>query len=244
MTARIQLCGSFVVELRPGIATAFPSPQARVLFACLVLSRPHPVTRDVLIDALWGDAPPASAEAALSVLISRLRTTVGSDFIRGRTEVAIALPDDTQVDVETAFAALHTAESAIATGEWQRAWFSSLTAQFNARRTLLPQVELAWVDAWRRRLADVRVRALEAYAAACLELGGPELPGAERASRELLEVAPLRETGHLMLMRSLAAAGNTAEALAVYERLRRRLRDELGVNPSRDLQAAHRALLT
>ncbi|MEV0800775.1 BTAD domain-containing putative transcriptional regulator [Kribbella sp. NPDC050281] len=243
MAARIQLCGSFVVELSPGVTTEFPSRQTRVLFAYLVLSRPHPVTRDALVDALWGDTSPASAGAALSVLISKLRTTVGSDLIRGRTEVAIALPDDTRVDVETAFAALHTAESAIATGEWQRAWFSALTAQFNARRTLLPEVELAWVDSWRRRLADVRVRALEAYASACLQLGGPELPGAERASRELLEVAPMRETGHLMLMRSLAAAGNTAEALAVYERLRRHLREELGVNPSRDLQDAYQALL-
>jgi DNA-binding SARP family transcriptional activator len=245
VTARIQLCGTFAVELDDqGVAMEFPSRQARVLFAYLVLSRPHPVTRDALVEAVWGDAPPASASSALSVLVSKLRNAIGGELVRGRAELSIALPEQTEVDVETALGALHTAESAVATGDWQRAWFASLTAHFNARRTLLPDVELAWADAWRRRLAEVHVRALEAYAAACLALGGPELPGAERAARELLELAPLRETGHLMLMRALAAAGNTAEALAAYDRLRVLLREELGVSPSRELRAAHEALLS
>ena len=84
---------------------------------------------------------------------------------------------------------------------------------------------------------------MECYATACLELGGPELPGAERAARELLELAPLRETGHLLLMRALAASGNVAEALAAYERLRVLLRDELGVDPCRAVQDAHAELL-
>ncbi len=224
-------------------SVVFPSPQTRLLFAYLVLSRPHPVTRDALVDALWGDSPPASAGPALSVLISKLRTTIGGEVVRGRTEVWIALPEQSEVDVETALAALHTAETSVAIGDWRRAWFSALTAQFIARRTLLPDATTPWVEAWRRRLAEVQVRALECYARTCLELGGPELPGAERASRELVGLAPLRETGHLLLMRSLAAAGNTAEALAAYDRLRIVLRDELGVSPSRDLQDAYGELL-
>jgi DNA-binding SARP family transcriptional activator len=56
-------------------------------------------------------------------------------------------------------------------------------------------------------------------------------------------VAPLRETGHLLLMRALAAAGNVAEALAAYERLRVVLREELGVDPCRAVQDAHTDLL-
>jgi DNA-binding SARP family transcriptional activator len=84
---------------------------------------------------------------------------------------------------------------------------------------------------------------LECYAMACLQLAGPELPGAERAARELLDVAPLRETGHLLLMQVLAASGNVAEALAAYERLRVLLREELGVDPSQAVQDAHTKLL-
>src|SRR5215212_8153173 len=103
-----------------------------------------------------------------------------------------------------------------------------------ARRTFLPGAET-----WRRRLADVRIRALESYAKTCLELGGAELPGAERAARELVEVAPFRESGHLLLIRALAANSNVAEALAAYERLRILLRDELGVDPGEAVQEAY-----
>jgi DNA-binding SARP family transcriptional activator len=55
--------------------------------------------------------------------------------------------------------------------------------------------------------------------------------------------APYRESGHRLLMETLAARGNTAEALLVYEELRRRLRDELGAAPSAQTQALHRQLL-
>jgi DNA-binding SARP family transcriptional activator len=240
----VQLCGTFAVELAGRrIDQALPGRQGRLLFAYLVLSRLQRVPRDALIDALWGDAPPATAGAALSVVISKVRAAVGPDILRGRTELSLALPEPAYVDVETAAAAVHAAESAVAQRDWRRAWTLSLTAQFVARRGFLPETDAAWTRAWRRRLAETHSRALECYATACLELGGPELPGAERAARELLEVAPLRETGHLLLMRTLAGRGNVAEALAVYERARVLLREELGVDPCRALQDAHADLL-
>jgi DNA-binding SARP family transcriptional activator len=112
-----------------------------------------------------------------------------------------------------------------------------------AQRTFLPEAEAPWAEAWLRRLADVAIRALESYAKTCLELGGAELPGAERAARELVDVAPFRESGHLLLMRALAASGNVAEALAAYEHLRILLRDELGADPSEAVQDAYIRLL-
>lgn len=241
---RVQLCGTFAVELRGRrIDHALPGRQGRLLFGYLVLSRLQQVSRETLADALWGDAPPRAAPAALSVLISKVRTTVGPDVLRGRAALSLRLPEPAYVDVEVAASALHTAESAVALGDWRRAWSSSLTSQFVARRPLLPETGAPWADAWRRRLADMHARSLECYARACLELGGPELPAAERAARELLEAAPLRETGHLLLMRALADSGNVAEALAAYERLRVLLRDELGVAPCRDVQDAYTELL-
>ena len=57
------------------------------------------------------------------------------------------------------------------------------------------------------------------------------------------EVQQMIETAHLLLMRTLAARGNVAEALAAYERLRVLLRDELGVNPCQAVQDAHAQLL-
>jgi DNA-binding SARP family transcriptional activator len=240
----VQLCGTFAVELAGRrIDDAFPGRQGRLLFGYLILSRPQRVSRDALVDAMWGDSPPAAAGAALSVLVSKVRAAVGPEVLRGRTELFLTLPEPAYVDVETAASALHAAESAISRSDWRRAWMLSLTAQFVARRRFLPESDAVWADSRRRRLAETYARALECYATACLELGGPELPGAERGARELLEVAPLRETGHLLLMRALAARGNVAEALTAYERLRVLLREELGVDPCRAAQATYADLL-
>jgi len=83
----------------------------------------------------------------------------------------------------------------------------------------------------------------DGYAEACLCIGGAELPGAERSARRLIERAPLSEIGYRMLMQVLAARGDTAAALAVYDRLRRAVRDELGVDPGPEVRRLHRRLL-
>jgi DNA-binding SARP family transcriptional activator len=59
----------------------------------------------------------------------------------------------------------------------------------------------------------------------------------------LTELAPYRETGHLLLMEALERRGNTAEALRAYERLRVLLREELGIAPNPAIQSLHRRLL-
>lgn len=243
-SARVQLCGTFAVELLGRrVDDLLPGRQGRLLFAYLVVSRMLPVSRSSLIDALWGNASPADASGALSALISKTRAVVGGDVLRGRTELILALPEPAHVDVEVALSKLHAAESAVAIGTWRGAWSAATSALYIAQRTFLPEAEGPWVEAWRRRLADVRVRALGCYAKACLELGGTELPGAERAAREIVAAAPFRESGHLLLMRALAASGNVAEALAAYERLRVLLRDELGVDPSEAVQDEYVRLL-
>lgn len=244
-STRVQLCGTFAVELSgQRVDDMLPGRQGRLLFAYLALSRLQPVSRSDLIDALWGDDRPADAGGALNALISKTRAVVGGDVLRGRTELILALPEPARVDVEAALSMLHAAESAVASGGWRRAWSPALGALIVAQRTFLPEAEEApWAEVWRRRLTDVRVRALESYAKSCLGIGGAELPGAERAARELVDVAPFRESGHLLLMHALAASGNVAEALAAYERLRILLRDELGVDPSEAVQDAYVRLL-
>jgi DNA-binding SARP family transcriptional activator len=243
-SARVQLCGGFAVELwGRRIDGLLSGRQGRLLFAYLAVSRLQTVSRDTLIDVLWGDLPPADASGALSALISKTRAVIGGEVLRGRTELILALPEPAHVDVEVALSQLHSAESAVAVGDWRRAWAPALSALFIARRPFLPEAEEPWAETWRRRLADVRIRALESYAKTCLELGGAELPGAERAARELADVAPLRESGHLLLMRALATSGNVAEALAAYERLRILLREELGVDPSEAVHEEYVRLL-
>ena len=241
---RIQLCGRFAVELEGRrLHDALPGRQGRIVFAYLVLHRDRPVQRAELVDAVWAPKIPHDPTEALAALLSKVRGAVGGDHLVGRGELMLALPPDAAVDVESAFEAVHQAESAVARRDWPRAWSSALQAQLVARRRLLPELELEWVDEWRRSLGDVLVRSLECYATACLEIGGAELPGAERAARRLVDAAPLRETGSGLLMRTLEARGNVAEALLVYEAARERLRDELGTAPADDLQSVHRRLL-
>ena len=147
------------------------------------------------------------------------------------------------MDIETAQAAIHRAESAVAQQQWERAWASSQSALFTARRGFLPGEDALWIDRTRRHLEELHVRALEAYAAAGLGLGGTELPAARDAGRAVVDLAPLRESGHRLLMRALAAEGNTGEALRAYEHLRARLADELGIDPSPSTRTLYEELL-
>jgi SARP family transcriptional regulator, regulator of embCAB operon len=241
---RIQLCGRFVVELDgQRIDAQLPSRQGRLLFAYLALNRDRAVTRDEVVDALWPYAAPAGAPSALTVLISKLRATLPPQLLSGRSELRLKLPPEAHIDVEDALAAVHEAQSAIALRDWKRAWGPALRAQFIARRRLLAEHDTPWLDQWRQRLDDVHDRALEAYAASCLGIGGTELDAAERAARSLLERSPLRETGYALLMDTLAAQGNVAEAMRIYDRARTNLDQELGITPGRAIQEAHARLI-
>ena len=138
---------------------------------------------------------------------------------------------------------MHRAESALALGDPHAAWGPSQVAMFVAGRPFLAGEEAQWIDEERRRLGELHVRALEAYASSTLGVGGTELAAAVRASRRLVALEPYRESGYRILMDALAREGNSAEALLVYDALRTRLRDDLGINPSPATQELHRRLL-
>jgi SARP family transcriptional regulator, regulator of embCAB operon len=242
--ARIQLCGRYVVDVDGSrIEDTLPGRRGRVLFAYFALNRGRPLPRDELLVAGWGADAPAEAGNALSVLLSKLRHALGADRLRGRTGIELLLPPATFVDAEAALEGAHRAESAIAGGRWAQAWGPAGIAYHVATRPFLAGLEAPWIDEWRRRLEEVRLRGLECFAAASLGLGGPAVAQAEERARKLTELAPYRETGHRLLMEALERRGNLAEALRAYERLRVLLREELGVAPSPDLQAVHRRLL-
>jgi len=243
-TARVQLCGRFAVDINGSrIEDRLPGRRGRVLFAYLVLNRGREVPRDELLMAGWGEEAPIEAGNALSVLLSKLRHGLGADRLRGRTAVELLLPQATFVDVEAALEGAHRAESAIAEERWAQAWGPAGIAYHVATRPFLTGLEAPWIDQWRRRLEEVRLRGLECFAAAGLGLGGAALAQAEERARMLTELAPYRETGHLILLEALERRGNVAEALRAYDRLRVLLREELGIAPSPTVQAVHRRLL-
>lgn len=244
-STRIQLCGQLAVELESRELTSkLPGGQARVLFTYLTVTRALPSSRDRLIEALWPYRPPAGADNALSALLSRLRSVLGADVLSGRSDIKLCLPHDAWVDLEAAEEAIHRAEAAVAQQDWPRGWGPALIAMFTARRGFLPNEDLPWADTFRQRLTEIHIAALECYAAVGLGVGGSELAPGERAARELIVLAPYREQAHALLMQILSARGNGAEALRVYEHLRRRLRDDLGATPAPELRDLQQQLLT
>lgn len=241
---RIQLCGRLAIELSGrDLTPKLPGGQARVLFTYLTVSRARPARREELVEALWPWRAPAGADAALSALLSRLRSVLGSGVLSGRGELQLGLPGDAWIDLEAAEEAIHRAEAAVAQHDWARGWGPSLVALFTARRGFLPGEDLPWAEEYRRRLDEIRIAALECYAAVALGVGGSELAPGERAARELIAAAPYRERAHAVLMQLLVARGNGAEALRVYETLRERLRDELGATPAPELRELQAELL-
>jgi SARP family transcriptional regulator, regulator of embCAB operon len=234
VAAKVQLCGRLVLELDGERAEALlPGRQGRLLFAFLVTNRNRTLTRAEPVEALWPDGQ----DGGLAPLLSKLCHVVPLDGLR------IVLPRETRVDIEAAADAVHRAESALAQHAFHRAWGPSQVAMFVAARPFMPGEDACWIDETRRWLVGLHLRALEAYARAGLGIGGTELPAAVRTGRHLIRLEPYRETGYQLLMQALAREGNPVEALRVYEQLRRRLHDDLGVVPSAEAQELHKNLL-
>jgi SARP family transcriptional regulator, regulator of embCAB operon len=221
-----------------------PGRQGLLLFVFLALNRHREVTRAELTGALWPEAGrPVASDSALSALLSKLRALLGPDMLVGRGELRLVLPPGAWIDLEAAMTALHSAESAVALGDWRRAWTPARIALHVANRGFLPEEDAPWIDEQRRELEEIQLLSLECVGQVGLGLGGPELAATVRSGRRLIDLAPYRESGYRLLMEGFERQGNAAEALRVYERLRSRLRDELGVAPGAEAQALHQRLL-
>jgi len=241
---RIQICGALAVE-RDGerLDARLPGRQGRLLFTYLVVNRHRHILRDEVAEALWREPDPAAVDARLNPLLSKLRRVFGADAVDGRRSTLRLCLREAWVDLEAAAEAIHRSESSVSQQDWPRAWGPALTALFVAERDFLPGEDAPWIDEIRHQLTELRLRALECYAAAGLGIGGTELAAAVRAGRQLTRLAPLRESGYRYLMQAFAAQGNLAEALGVYGQLSTCLRDQLGVSPSPATRELHQRLL-
>lgn len=246
---RIYLSGRMTIEgdgllLGP---RAFPGQQGRTAFAYLV-GEGGPVPRSDLADVLWPDRPPPSWSASLSAIASKLRALLSRAGLDGSAVLTAAdgcyelrLPPEAWIDHEAAANGIHEAEAALEAGRPRRAYGPSAVALLIARRSFLPGRDGRWLDARRRKLASIRVRALECRGEIYLWNGEHAL--AAEAAREAVARRPFRESGYRVLMRAHLAAGNAAEALRVYERCRKLIVEELGVNPSPETKAVHSDVL-
>src|SRR3954469_20940493 len=91
-SCRVELCGLLAVEIDGRrVEALLPGRKGRQLFACLVISRDRPMSRDELIDVIWHTDSPADPDGTLSTLLTRVRTAVGHELIRGRGQLVLEL---------------------------------------------------------------------------------------------------------------------------------------------------------
>jgi DNA-binding SARP family transcriptional activator len=241
---RVQLCGRLSVEVDGAqLAGRLRGKQVPLLLAYLLLNRSRHVGRDELIGVLWPDKAPVSQDGALRTLLSRLRFALGSETLIGRDELILDLPDPVWIDLEAAAGGLERAQRALDVGDHRAAWALAQVPLNISGRGLLPGAHASWLEPRRRELEDIRLQALEVVGRAGLELGGRQLGSVRRAARSLIEAEPYRESGYVLLMQGLAAEGNVAEGLRVFDGLRTLLRTELGTLPSPETIAVHERLL-
>lgn len=248
---RIYLAGHMAIEAGGKLfdQSSFPGKQGRLVFAYLVAERGRPVGREELAELLWPRDTPHAWEAALSAVVSKLRSLLGrAGLARASKHLGSApgcyelrLPASAWVDLEAAADAIHDAETALPAGDPRAAYGPSAVAHHIARRPFLPGEDGLWISGQRAKHRAVLLRALECRAT--VYLWNSEWPLAVEAARELVRLEPFRESGYRLLMRALAASGNSAEALWAYEQCRKLIAKELGVAPSPETRAVHDEVL-
>jgi DNA-binding SARP family transcriptional activator len=219
-------------------AAKLPGGKPKALLARLLLESGRVVPADTLVDDLWRD-PPASAHKVVQVYVSQLRKALGPDAIETRTPGYLVRADRDESDLgrfeELADQARTTSEPARKATLLREAldlWRGPALAEFR---------DEPFAEAAARRLAELRLYALEERIDAELELGEharlvPELEA-------LVEEEPLRERPRGQLMVALYRCGRQAEALARYRDGRSLLVEELGIEPGPALQELERAIL-
>lgn len=237
---RLYICGQLAVEHGDAVIVErdFPARQGRLLWAYLVLHRRHPVSREDLAEALWGDDIPDRWDSTINGVISRLRAmlrqkAIPSGGVRLEGDVGrylLRVSAAAVIDWERARAAIHAADALMRQRAHDAALAEARVALEIAARSFLVGESAPWIEGQRRAMVAMQLHALECTVEAELGRGHPDI--AEREARELLRLDALWEGGYRLLMRSLAAGGNRAQVRRVMEQCRQTLTSQAGMTPS------------
>ncbi len=231
-----------VSVLRDGGLVPVPGRRPRTLLAALALDPGRFTSASSLIDEVWGDALPRDPMNALHTQLSRLRALLPDDVLeQGPAGYRLALARS-GVDLSAAEDRIVGAEAAALRGEAAPALV--LLDRIGGLMRGVPGDDLPdgpVRDALRASASRLRKRAEVVYIDGAIAAGrhADALP----LLREHCESRPLDEPAHAKLMRVLAETGRGNEAVALYAKLRSRLADGLGTDPSEELSAVHLAIL-
>lgn len=219
-----------------------PRGHALTLLAALLMHGGQPASADRLIEWLWGDEAPATARTALQVHLSKLRQALGSPSAIETSRAGYCVPiADTDIDALRYGRLVADAQIAAAAEPLQA-------------RALLDEADRLWrgtpyLDVADRPWAAPEVARLVELGCHAEELRGDiELGLGEHATivgrlRRAADLEPLREKRWAQLMIGLYRSGRQAEALREFQRARRRLIDDIGVEPGPELRELERRVL-
>jgi DNA-binding SARP family transcriptional activator len=217
-------------------------PAQRALLALLALHHPEMMTSDRLVDALWGERPPATATKTIQVYVSRLRKVLGDTTLVTRGKGYGLGVESSQIDARRFEQQFEEGRALLGAGAtrrgaeklrealslWRGAALADLADQSSIQEEVAP-------------LEELRLSAIEERIDAQLAAGthGELVAELQRLVRE----HPLRERLRGQLMLALYRAGRQAEALGAFQDARRTLVDGLGLEPGPALRRLERAIL-
>jgi DNA-binding SARP family transcriptional activator len=213
----------------------------RRMLATFLLTPGEQLPLDRFIDVVWGAQPPKSASANLYSYVTVLRRALHGRLNRLRSGYVLHVrPGELDVQVFTDLLAQarhdasfgHIAEAITVYDRALKLWRGEPLADIKGPPPWIPYIQ---------KLVDTRLDALEERAALYVDNGQHSEAIAEL--RGLVAEHPLRESVWRQLMTALSSAGQRAEAIDTYARLRATLADELGIEPSEESQQVHRRLL-
>ena len=215
-------------------------PKQRTVLALLAAEVGRPVSVKTLIDGVWGDEPTAGARSTLQTYVSNLRAAIGDVIVRddggyrlvAEPENVDAVEFERAVDEASGLVEAAPAEAAqrlrAALALWRGHPYADVPGPF--------ALELE-----ARRLEELRLRAVELRIEAELALGRHAQLVAEL--EVLCEEFPVYERFRGQHMLALYRSGRQAEALRAYQKTRTYLAEELGLEPSAQLQELERGIL-
>lgn len=218
-------------------ALALGSTKQRVVLGALLLRAGEVVSIDRLIDEVWEGDPPPSAIPSLEAHVSRLRHALRphETWIQRRGRGYVLELGDASLDSQVFERLLDEMHEAAASGEHDRVADLATSAVALWRGAPLTGLQLEGDTRMEaERLGELRLNALELWFDAELQLGRHEAVASEL--RRLVEEHPYRERFAFQLMVALYRASRQAEALDVYEQVRRRLDNDLGLQPGVELR--------
>ncbi|MER7533856.1 BTAD domain-containing putative transcriptional regulator [Streptomyces sp. NPDC097704] len=246
----ISVLGPVVVTGAEGSESAPSAARDRAFLGELLVHTGSFVSSDHLAEQVWGRRPTSDPLNAVQVRVSRLRRLFRAAWGEDGDAVIVTKPGGYVLALDRRSVDGAAFEDLVRDARRRRRYGDRAGALAGVERALAlwrgapfaDSVDTPCLAAEARRLQELRTATRELHAELLLELGRAE--DVVGGLCELTGRHPMREHAHVLLMRALRSCGRPAEALLVYEGLRGRLAEQLGVDPGEQVQALYRALLT